>query len=516
MLATITDRDLYYGGIGESYQVGQVLIFAAGTKPKPGSEMACADNMAAATEYLDGGGSPAAIPEPARLQEDPAPAPQAPSDGRLEAIVAEARMAAEALERDAAAQRRHTDALEAELAAAAAARDEAEAGRREADRQIEQAEKRAAESEAALRAATEALERAGEDRARLEGIVAVETAARAEAEAQLEEAASARDEALARLGSLERDAASFAVAKGAAETEAEEARAAPRAERGETRKGGARPRVGKLRKRASSPSALHAPGQGVRAYRRALHRAQQDGGSGEEGTALDNGMSELISNISDERDLYANVLKERERLAGLLDDAESELSRRSSLADRLSEELQAAEKRAAQAENAAKEAALDSESLAKDLEHARARSSELETALAAAKAKAGTAEDAEERLRAALAELADVKAKRLEDAAAWQADLQRIDAQLKASRGNVVQTGSGEVVVRHVYPDAPKPTMAARAQSVAYTVGRGAVALVVVAALSLLASAILTAASNGASFGEGLRTVLGTVLDVIP
>ena len=96
------------------------------------------------------------------------------------------------------------------------------------------------------------------------------------------------------------------------------------------------------------------------------------------------------------------------------------------------------------------------------------------------------------------------------------ADLQRIDAQLKASRGNVVQTGSGEVVVRHVYPDAPKPTMAARAQSVAYTVGRGAVALVVVAALSLLASAILTAASNGASFGEGLRTVLGTVLDVIP
>ena len=121
VLATITDRDLYYGGIGESYQVGQVLIFAAGTKPKPGSEMACADNMAAATEYLDGGGSPAAIPEPARLQEDPAPAPQAPSDGRLEAIVAEARMAAEALERDAAAQRRHTDALEAELAAAAAA-----------------------------------------------------------------------------------------------------------------------------------------------------------------------------------------------------------------------------------------------------------------------------------------------------------------------------------------------------------------------------------------------------------
>ena len=171
VLATITDRDLYYGGIGESYQVGQVLIFAAGTKPKPGSEMACADNMAAATQYLDGGGSPAAIPEPARLQEDPAPAPQAPSDGRLEAIVAEARMAAEALERDAAAQRRHTDALEAELAAAAAARDEAEAGRREADRQIEQAEKRAAESEAALRAATEALERAGEDRARLEGIV---------------------------------------------------------------------------------------------------------------------------------------------------------------------------------------------------------------------------------------------------------------------------------------------------------------------------------------------------------
>ena len=55
VLATITDRDLYYGGIGESYQVGQVLIFAAGTKPKPGSEMACADNMAAATEYLDGG-----------------------------------------------------------------------------------------------------------------------------------------------------------------------------------------------------------------------------------------------------------------------------------------------------------------------------------------------------------------------------------------------------------------------------------------------------------------------------
>lgn len=52
VLATITDRDLYYGGIGESYQVGQVLIFAAGTKPKPGSEMACADNMAAATEYL--------------------------------------------------------------------------------------------------------------------------------------------------------------------------------------------------------------------------------------------------------------------------------------------------------------------------------------------------------------------------------------------------------------------------------------------------------------------------------
>ena len=257
VLATITDRDLYYGGIGESYQVGQVLIFAAGTKPKPGSEMACADNMAAATEYLDGGGSPAAIPEPARLQEDPAPAPQAPSDGRLEAIVAEARMAAEALERDAAAQRRHTDALEAELAAEAAARDEAEAGRQEADRQIEQAEKRAAESEAALRAATEALERAGEDRARLEGIVAVETAARAEAEAQLEEAASARDEALARLGSLERDAASFAVAKGAADGGGG-GQGRPRAERGETRKGGARPRVGKLRKRASSPSALHA------------------------------------------------------------------------------------------------------------------------------------------------------------------------------------------------------------------------------------------------------------------
>ena len=76
--------------------------------------------------------------------------------------------------------------------------------------------------------------RQGEDRARLEGIVAVETAARAEAEAQLEEAASARDEALARLGSLERDAASFAVAKGAAETEAEEARAA--LERSEARR----------------------------------------------------------------------------------------------------------------------------------------------------------------------------------------------------------------------------------------------------------------------------------------
>lgn len=145
-----------------------------------------------------------------------------------------------------------------------------------------------------------------------------------------------------------------------------------------------------------------------------------------------------------------------------------------------------------------------------------ARSSELETALAAAKAKAGTAEDAEERLRAALAELADVKAKRLEDAAAWQADLQRIDAQLKASRGNVVQTGSGEVVVRHVYPDCAQADDGSQGPTVAYTVGRGAVALVVVAALSLLASAILTAASNGASFGEGLRTVLGTVLDVIP
>ncbi|MFR0867513.1 MAG: hypothetical protein ACLSGS_00175 [Adlercreutzia sp.] len=58
VLATITDRALYSGGIGESYQVGQVLIFAAGTKPKPGSEMACADNMAAATEYLDGGDPP--------------------------------------------------------------------------------------------------------------------------------------------------------------------------------------------------------------------------------------------------------------------------------------------------------------------------------------------------------------------------------------------------------------------------------------------------------------------------
>lgn len=231
---------------------------------------------------------------------------------------------------------------------------------------------------------------------------------------------------------------------------------------------------------------------------------------------LDNGMSELISNISDERDLYANVLKERERLAGLLDDAESELSRRSSLADRLSEELQAAEKRAAQAENAAKEAALDSESLAKDLEHARARSSELETALAAAKAKAGTAEDAEERLRAALAELADVKAKRLEDAAAWQADLpaHRRAAEGVAGERRADGIGGGGCPAR--LPRRAKPTMAARAQSVAYTVGRGAVALVVVAALSLLASAILTAASNGASFGEGLRTVLGTVLDVIP
>ena len=443
VLATITDRDLYYGGIGESYQVGQVLIFAAGTKPKPGSEMACADNMAAATEYLDGGGSPAAIPEPARLQEDPAPAPQAPSDGRLEAIVAEARMAAEALERDAAAQRRHTDALEAELAAAG-------------------------------------------------------------------------DEALARLGSLERDAASFAVAKGAAETEAEEARAA--LERSEARRAKAeQDLVSASSESEQAARALSMLQDKVSALTDELYTARSKTEAAERRVRqLDNGMSELISNISDERDLYANVLKERERLAGLLDDAESELSRRSSLADRLSEELQAAEKRAAQAENAAKEAALDSESLAKDLEHARARSSELETALAAAKAKAGTAEDAEERLRAALAELADVKAKRLEDAAAWQADLQRIDAQLKASRGNVVQTGSGEVVVRHVYPDAPKPTMAARAQSVAYTVGRGAVALVVVAALSLLASAILTAASNGASFGEGLRTVLGTVLDVIP
>ena len=365
----------------------------------------------------------------------------------------------------------------------------------------------------AYRAAA-ALERAGEDRARLEGIVAVETAARAEAEAQLEEAASARDEALARLGSLERDAASFA--KGAAETEAEEARAA--LERSEARRAKAeQDLVSASSESEQAARALSMLQDKVSALTDELYTARSKTEAAERRVRqLDNGMSELISNISDERDLYANVLKERERLAGLLDDAGSELSRRSSLADRLSEELQAAEKRAAQAENAAKEAALDSESLAKDLEHARARSSELETALAAAKAKAGTAEDAEERLRAALAELADVKAKRLEDAAAWQADLQRIDAQLKASRGNVVQTGSGEVVVRHVYPDAPKPTMAARAQSVAYTVGRGAVALVVVAALSLLASAILTAASNGASFGEGLRTVLGTVLDVIP
>ena len=60
VLATVTDRDLYYGGIGDSYRVGQVLIFAAGVKPKVGAEMACADNMDAATEYLDGGGSPAA------------------------------------------------------------------------------------------------------------------------------------------------------------------------------------------------------------------------------------------------------------------------------------------------------------------------------------------------------------------------------------------------------------------------------------------------------------------------
>ena len=151
-----------------------------------------------------------------------------------------------------------------------------------------------------------------------------------------------------------------------------------------------------------------------------------------------------------------------------------------------------------------------------ELERVRSRSRELETALAAASKKAGSADDAEERLRAALAELADVKAKRLEDAAAWQADLQRIDAQLKKSRGNVVQTGSGEVVVRHVYPDAPKPTAAARAQSIAYAAGRGAVALVVVAVLSLLASAILTAATNGATFGEGLRTVAETLLDAIP
>ena len=40
--------------------------------------------------------------------------------------------------------------------------------------------------------------------------------------------------------------------------------------------------------------------------------------------------------------------------------------------------------------------------------------------------------------------------------------------------------------------------------------------MVVVAVLSLLASAILTAGANGASFGEGLRTVLGTVIDAIP
>ncbi|MFQ9178849.1 MAG: hypothetical protein ACLR3C_02300 [Eggerthella lenta] len=224
VLATITDRDLYYGGIGESYQVGQVLIFAAGTKPKPGSEMACADNMAAATEYLDGGGSPAAIPEPARLQEDPAPAPQAPSDGRLEAIVAEARMAAEALERDAAAQRRHTDALEAELAAAAAARDRRKpAGGRATGR----SSRRRSEPQNP-RPPSEPLRRRWSGRGgsrpprRHRGSG---NRGQGEAEAQLEEAASARDEALARLGSLERDAASFAVAKGAAETEAEEARA---------------------------------------------------------------------------------------------------------------------------------------------------------------------------------------------------------------------------------------------------------------------------------------------------
>ena len=67
VLATVTDRDLYYGGIGDSYRVGQVLIFPAGVKPKVGGEMACADNMDAATEYLDGGSSPvAARPDAAK------------------------------------------------------------------------------------------------------------------------------------------------------------------------------------------------------------------------------------------------------------------------------------------------------------------------------------------------------------------------------------------------------------------------------------------------------------------
>ena len=72
---------------------------------------------------------------------------------------------------------------------------------------------------------------------------------------------------------------------------------------------------------------------------------------------LDDGMSKLISDISDERERYANRLKE----------AESEISRRSSLADKLAENLRAAEKRAAQAEDAVERAALDAESTAVEL-----------------------------------------------------------------------------------------------------------------------------------------------------
>ena len=271
----------------------------------------------------------------------------------------------------------------------------------------------------------------------------METAARAEAEAQLEEAASARDEALARLGSLERSAASLRRRQGSRRDGGGGGQGRPRAERGETRAKAEQDLVSASSESEQAARALSMLQDKVSALTDELYTARSKTEAAERRVRqLDNGMSELISNISDERDLYANVLKERERLAGLLDDAESELSRRSSLADRLSEELQAAES----ARRKRRTPPRRPPSTRSPWRRILSMPGAFERARDSARRREGEGRYGRGRgrsSRAALAELAGVKAKRLRGRRRVAGGSAAHRRAAEGVAGNVVQTGSG-------------------------------------------------------------------------